>query len=1027
MRILAIRGQNLASLDGPFEVDLAGPVLGGAGLVVICGPTGAGKSTLLDAMCLALFGDAPRLGQGARATIPEAGAEEGLGSGDARCLLRRGAAEGFAEVDFLGQDGHRYRARWSVHRARRRPDGRLQDADRSLRELETDAPVAEGKKDTAAAVVRALGLDGDQFRRAVLLAQGEFAAFLRAGTDERAELLARVTGTGLYRDISRAAHRRRQEAEAGHARLAGEVAAVSVLPSGERAALEAEAGAAHGALAEAEARQRAAEAVVRRLSELDRARLEEAESAQALAAAERAWSAALAAQADTLRARLAQEASIGEAAHTWLREHAWLEPVAARWEAFAAEFEHVLASLAGAEENADQITALEAERQRVARALEALRARLGQEEAEAARWEQELTALRGRLEGVDRAAAAARRQALEARRRPAEGLEACARRLSDLAGAQEAQEKRGQALAAEAAEIARRQRVEESAQEQLRELRDQATEALRQAEAVRSLDSRRAELVPGEPCPLCGSTEHPWTSAPAPAGDLDDCRRALADIEADHDAAVASRLEREASLRALDSRQREAQVQAEELARAAAEERARFVALRAELAAAGASPELPEPGGPAAVEACAALRADLEGQAAHLEAERQGLEAQSEAAQLLGLRLQESHRRRTKMAADARVDQEAERDIDACLARLRVGPARARALAAALAERLGHELGGAPLEVSALIDDPEAMHGLLAEAVGLQREHHELIAQAEREVAGLTARLCALEAARLAPAGALESAPPGAEGWLAGLEGPRGRLEQARAVRAERRRRQTELEAEASGQAQAGDAPDVLARAEAELRARGEAHRALGLRLAQDDEARRRIAALDDELGRSSQAIRVWQELDELIGHGEGLKLQRLAQGLNLDLLAALADAHLRALAPRFRLQRAPGDELGLLVLDADLGDELRGLQSLSGGEGFLVSLALALGLSGLNAERAALGSLFVDEGFGSLDADSLQLALAALEALQAGGCQVVIISHVPELAERISHQVRVEKVSPGRSRVLVRGPGEAG
>ncbi len=1023
MRILAIRGRNLASLDGPFEVALDGPILAGAGLVAVCGPTGAGKSTLLDAMCLALFDDAPRLRQGARSRLAgEGAAGDELSTDDPRALLRRGAVEGQAEVDFVGQDGRRYRASWSVRRARLRPEGRLQDVERSLRDLDADELAATGKRDTQAAVHRALGLDQDQFRRAALLAQGEFAAFLRARTDERAELLARVTGTGLYRALSRAAHGRRQALEADHARLAGEAAAVSVLASGDRAALEAEAGGAEAALAAAQARQRAAEAAARRLLALDQARREEAEAARAQAEAERAWAQALAARAEELRARLVEEARTGEAAHQWLREHTWLEPLAARWETHASDLQRVVAALAGAEESATQITALEAERARVASALAARRARLTQEEEAAASLEAELTALRARLEATDRAAVAARRQSLEARRRPAEGLEACARRLAELAAGQDAQEQHGLALAAEAAEIERLQRVEESAQEQLRELRDQAALALRQAEAARSLESHRADLRPGEPCPLCGSTEHPWTVAPEAAADVEERRLTLADIEADHDAAVSRRLEREAALRALDARRREADARAEELARAAGEQGARFAALRAELDAAGPLPELPAPGGPAAVEACAALRAALDEEAARLEAERQSLEEQGEAAQLLSLRLQESHRLRSRLSTDARVDQEAARDIDACLARLRVGPARARAEAATLAERLGRELGGAPLEVRALIDDPEALHDLLAEVVALWRQHRELVTAAEREVEELTARLAAIEVARAA-----QDALPDAAGWLEGLEAERARLEQARAVRAERRRRQVELEAEgaASGPPEAEATRAELAAAEAALEGAAAAHQALRQRLGQDDEARGRSASLVDALARSREEIRVWQELDELIGHGEGHKLQRLAQGLNLELLASLADEHLRELAPRFRLRRAPGDELDLQVVDADLADEVRGLQSLSGGESFLVSLALALGLSTLNADRAALGSLFVDEGFGSLDTDSLQLALGALEALQAGGCQVVVISHVPELAERIAHQVRVELVSPGRARVLTRGPGD--
>ena len=111
MKILAIRLKNLASLAGPFEIDFTAEPLASAGLFAITGPTGAGKSTLLDALCLALFGAVPRLSNTGRdAKVPDADGE--VATGDPRTLLRRGTGEGYAEVDFVGIDGRRYRARW---------------------------------------------------------------------------------------------------------------------------------------------------------------------------------------------------------------------------------------------------------------------------------------------------------------------------------------------------------------------------------------------------------------------------------------------------------------------------------------------------------------------------------------------------------------------------------------------------------------------------------------------------------------------------------------------------------------------------------------------------------------------------------------------------------------------------------------------------------------------------------------------------------------------------------------------------
>ena len=112
--------------------------------------------------------------------------------------------------------------------------------------------------------------------------------------------------------------------------------------------------------------------------------------------------------------------------------------------------------------------------------------------------------------------------------------------------------------------------------------------------------------------------------------------------------------------------------------------------------------------------------------------------------------------------------------------------------------------------------------------------------------------------------------------------------------------------------------------------------------------------------------------------------------------------------------------DLALQVVDLDMGDEVRSVDSLSGGESFLVSLALALALSSLSSRQTQVESLFIDEGFGTLDPDSLDLALSSLDSLQAAGRQIGVISHVQTLVERIGVQIRVEALGGGESRVVL-------
>jgi exonuclease SbcC len=201
MQILAIRGENLASLAAPFELNLMAEPLSGAGLFAVTGETGSGKSTILDALCLALYDQYPRGLVGRREQAPDPSGEP-LSIQDGRVILRRGAGRGYAEVDFTGQDGIAYRVRWEANRARDKANGKLQSVQRSLLKLPDGSGVAAGKKEVSDAVERLTALNFEQFRRTVLLAQNDFDAFLAAAESERAELLEKITGTEIYATIS---------------------------------------------------------------------------------------------------------------------------------------------------------------------------------------------------------------------------------------------------------------------------------------------------------------------------------------------------------------------------------------------------------------------------------------------------------------------------------------------------------------------------------------------------------------------------------------------------------------------------------------------------------------------------------------------------------------------------------------------------------------------------------------------------------------------------------------------------------
>ncbi len=200
MKILTIRGCNLASIEGEFEIDFTAEPLRSAGLFAITGHTGSGKSTILDALCLALYAKTPRSQQTVeRVTIEE---KNNILQDDPRLILRKGTGQGWAEVDFRATNGDTYRSRWSVARAYNKPTGNLQSYNFSVINLSSHTEIQGNKSYLIEQTANLIGLTYDQFTRSVLLAQNEFATFLKAKDNEKAAILEKLTGLDIYSTIS---------------------------------------------------------------------------------------------------------------------------------------------------------------------------------------------------------------------------------------------------------------------------------------------------------------------------------------------------------------------------------------------------------------------------------------------------------------------------------------------------------------------------------------------------------------------------------------------------------------------------------------------------------------------------------------------------------------------------------------------------------------------------------------------------------------------------------------------------------
>lgn len=212
MQILRLKLCNLASLAGEQEIDFQQQPLKSAGLIAITGRTGAGKSTLLDAMCLALYDQIPRFKGSTHGTT-----DDFSKSSDTRQILTRGTGFGYAELEFIGIDQKRYISRTEMSRVRKKATEKLKANSRSLMCVDDDYRVLATKtKECEQLIVEKTGLNFEQFTRAVLLAQSEVSAFLKAKDDERAQLLEHLTGSHIFKKIGQMAYEQQKNAKSAY-------------------------------------------------------------------------------------------------------------------------------------------------------------------------------------------------------------------------------------------------------------------------------------------------------------------------------------------------------------------------------------------------------------------------------------------------------------------------------------------------------------------------------------------------------------------------------------------------------------------------------------------------------------------------------------------------------------------------------------------------------------------------------------------------------------------------------------------
>ena len=1007
MRIHRMRLEGLGPYAQAQDVDF--DRLNAAGLFLLDGPTGAGKSTVLAALCFALYG-----------TVPGGRSAESL----VTTLREPGAVIPEVQVEFTVQ-GRRFEVvRSPKHeRPRRRRSAAggatvTTQATVSLRERvagEWTAPLTRADE-VGQQIAAVLHLDAEQFMQVVLLPQGQFAQFLTAKSDERRVLLRRLFGTQRFdgveehlrvetarldtavavdADVARTA--RAQLAEALHEALGPDWHAPEPSPDTDDRllALAAErAGRAHedarADLATARAAEQRARVTARELETrgrdlaaaeawASRRRDHDAEAETAAArrravdAHERAGRVLAAAQRATAAADAAGTAS---ETVTEALAHVEDEPTAAAWLAAAradgaADAPASRQALGEAERAAEAVARAVRDRDRM-RELEQEAAAAAERRAEIDRDRAALVESRPEHE----AAVAALRSAVERGTERLGAREAVDRAVSEAAARRTAAE----AAAARAVEVETAARAHREAQERRREAAERHVGLLR-ARYEQAASDLAERLVPGEPCAVCGSPEHP---APAATADTTVTEADVRDAEQARTAADRAAADAETALRAAEQTLRTAREAAAGLAPEAAREaleraeaeRAALDQAAKDLAADRRRLTAAEKTLAGADETAAALAAE-DGRLAEAAAHR--------AARLTELRDAVEAARGDAETLDARRDQvTAARRALAALAAAQDEDARARAVA----DETGRALTAAVAEQR--FDDVDA-----ARAARLEETEAAARAAAVQEWDAERARLAELEAS--------EPVRRGRALAEAGVEPPTE--EQTRA------------------------AAEALAAAEAASSSRATAVGRLDSLVAT---VRRQSAALTEVLERSAGLIaehtRVRGLLDLVRGGGENLLKMPLTSYVlagRLEEVAAAATERLLAMTDqRYSIEYSDavggrGNKGLELVIRDHYVDETRHPATLSGGETFMASLALALGLADtVQAEAGGieLDTLFVDEGFGSLDADTLDDVLDVVDTLRTGGRTVGLVSHVERMRQEIGVRLEVRKDRRGSS-----------